>query len=225
VEVWDTGGALPEDRHWTLRLEVGQEVEFQTGGEVVDPAEFAFVPGVPVDFAATVSGGTWFHEGTTWALASDNLALTNVVLPTGKTNSAQLGFTATAPDDSLTERSVVLTIDGNPTEWVLQVGPNDLAPATISRVYNFPNPMRDRTRFLFETGAERGEGVIRVFSTAGRVVARIPFRFGGGAGVVEWTGRDDKGDEIANGTYLYRVEMDAPHGRISSPVQRLVVMR
>jgi flagellar hook assembly protein FlgD len=97
---------------------------------------------------------------------------------------------------------------------------------TISRVYSYPNPMVDRTRFLFETAAASGQGVIRVFSVAGRVVARIPFSFGGGgAGIVEWDGRDSEGDDLANGTYLYRVEMDAPGGRITSPVQRLVVMR
>ncbi len=226
VEVWDTGAPLPEDRHWTLTLNVDEEVAFTTGGQPVDPATFGFETDVPVDFQGSVTGAAWLHEGTTWALASDNLLLTNVVLPAGKTNDAQFSFTATAAGGTEGERSVVLTIDGHPSTWVLQAGDQPLPEAAITRVYSFPNPMREATRFLFETGAAQGRGTVRVFAVSGRVVARIPFSFGGGgAGVVEWDGRDDEGDALANGTYLYRVEMDAPGGRINSPMQRLVVMR
>ena len=226
VQVWDTGAPLPADRHWTLTLDVGQEVEFMTGGEPVDPAVFVFATDVPVDFQATVSSAYWLDESTVWTLTSENLELSNVVLPNGKTNTADLSFTATAVGGSEGERSVVLGIDGSPTVWVLQADEQVLPDVTISRVYSFPNPMADNTRFLFESAAAQGSGTIRVFSVAGRVVARIPFSFGGGgAGIVEWNGRDDEGDELANGTYLYRVEMDAPGGRITSPVQRLVVMR
>ena len=197
-----------------------------TGGEPVDPAVFAFEVDVPVDFQAVVTSAAWLDESTVWTLTSENLELSNVVLPNGKTNTAELSFTATAVGGSEGERSVVLGIDGNPTVWVLQADEQVLPDVTIGRVYSFPNPMGDNTRFLFESGAAQGSGTIRVFSVAGRVVARIPFSFGGGgAGVVEWNGRDDEGDELANGTYLYRVEMDAPGGRVTSPVQRLVVMR
>ncbi|MBE0567861.1 MAG: hypothetical protein IH621_18045, partial [Krumholzibacteria bacterium] len=225
VEVWDTGGPLPEDRHWTLTLDVDQQVAFTTAGRPVDPAVFAFIPHVPVDFRATVSGAAWLHAGTTWELTSGNLELTEVVLPSLKDNTAELSFTATAPEGE-GERSVVLSIDGHPTTWVLQAGEQAPPDVTISRVYSFPNPMADHTRFIFETGAAGGQGVVRVFSVAGRVVARVPFSFGGGgSGIVDWNGRDSEGDELANGTYLYRVEMDAPGGRITSPVQRLVVMR
>ncbi len=226
VEVWDTGAPLAADPHWTLTLDVGQEVEFLTGGEPVDPVVFTFAVDVPVDFQAVVTSAAWLDESTVWTLTSENLELSNVLLPNGKTNTAELSFTATAVGGSEGERSVVLGIDGAPTVWVLQADEQVLPDVSISRVYSFPNPMADNTRFLFESGAAQGSGTIRVFSTAGRVVARIPFSFGGGgAGVVEWNGRDDEGDELANGTYLYRVEMDAPGGRVTSPVQRLVVMR
>ncbi|MFN2369609.1 MAG: C25 family cysteine peptidase, partial [Candidatus Krumholzibacteriia bacterium] len=225
VQVWDTGTPLPTDPHWTLTLTMGQEVAFTAAGQPVDPNTFTFTPGEPVDFQAVISGAAWLHAGTTWALTSPNLTLTNVVLPSLKDNTAELSFTATAPEDE-GERSVVLTIDGHATTWVLQAGEQAPPTVSISRVYSFPNPMAGQTRFLFETGAAGGQGVIRVFSVAGRTVARIPFSFGGGgAGVVEWNGRDSEGDELANGTYLYRVELDAPGGRVASPVQRLVVMR
>ncbi len=226
VEVWDTGAPLVDDRHWTLTLEVEQAVAFTAGGEPVDPATFRFETDVSVDFTAELSGAAWLHEGTTWSLASDNLELSNVVLPALKSNTASFSFTATAAGGTDGERSVELTVDGYPSTWVLQAADQPLPAGDITRVYSFPNPMADRTRFLFETGAALGEGVVRVFSVAGRVVASIPFAFdGGGAGVVDWDARDDEGDELANGTYLYRVEMQTPGGTVTSPVQRLVVMR
>jgi len=64
-----------------------------------------------------------------------------------------------------------------------------------------------------------------VFAVSGRPVANIPFVFtGGGHGIVDWDGKDDDGDNLANGTYLYRIEMNTQVGLVLSPMQRLVVM-
>jgi phosphatidylserine decarboxylase len=122
--------------------------------------------------------------------------------------------------------SVVLTIDGWPTELVMQSGVGNDPVATFGRAYNFPNPMRDNTRFVFESSGGRGWGVIRIFSVAGSVVAQIKFdQSGTGSDIVTWDGRDSRGDELGNGTYLYRIEIEAPGGRIVSEMQRLVMMR
>lgn len=42
---------------------------------------------------------------------------------------------------------------------------------------------------------------------------------------MEWTARDSFGDEVANGTYLYRIEVDGPTGTARSEMGRVVVMR
>ena len=86
--------------------------------------------------------------------------------------------------------------------------------------------MQQETRFLFQSGFSATSGVIRVFSTSGRPVARIPFRIDeAGPVVVPWDGRDPEGDSLANGVYLYRVELDTPAERTVSNMQRLVMMR
>ena len=86
----------------------------------------------------------------------------------------------------------------------------------IGRVYSTsPIRWRDNTRFVFESAAA-GSGVIRVFSVAGRTVAHMTFGFGGG-GADRGLGRPRReGDELANGTYLYRVEIDGPDGRVAA---------
>ena len=48
---------------------------------------------------------------------------------------------------------------------------------------------------------------------------------GGGSGVVDWDGRDSAGDEMGNGTYLYRVEIDTGDQVVVSEMQRLVMMK
>lgn len=226
LSLYDTGAPLAADRHWELVLDMPQEVEFTVAGQPHDPAQFEFNPDEPVRFDGLVSSAAWLHAGMTMGLSSDNLVISDPVFDLAKSNQMSLAFTATATGGTGGERSVDLTIDGYATTWVLQAGEQTLPTPRITQIYNFPNPMRDETRFLFRTAVSSGRGAVRVFSTSGRTVASVPFTFGGGGvGVVPWHGLDPQGGQLANGTYLYRIEMNTPAGRIVSEVQRLVVMR
>ena len=238
VRVYDTGGALASDRHYELVLNMPQTASFSTGGAVIDPTTFVFPADEAVTFSSTVSSAAWMlgydpgvnGEGGDFALTSvdGTLALADIAFNLDKANEQlTVDFTATAAaEDPNVRHAVLLTIAGFATEFVLQEGPQAGTVAGIGRVYNFPNPMQDNTRFVFESGTATGEGVIRVFSVAGRTVAQLAFRYdGNGTGVVEWDGRDGVGDELGNGTYLYRVEMDTAQGRAVSDMQRLVMMR
>ncbi len=227
VRVYDTGGWLATDRHYELVLNVNQVGEFMAGGEIVDPDVFEFTPGEPVAFSATFTGATWFHDGLAMELSSTSLDISDVQFTLDKSNEMSVDFTATAPVGTYGERSVDLTIGDFPaTTYVLQSGGSAPTEAGISTVYNFPNPVSEGTRFLFTTDAGAARGVVRVFNVAGRHVARIPFVYeGGGNMVVTWDGRDDDGDELGNGTYLYRVELETAGQALISDMQRLVVMR
>lgn len=232
VEVWDTGAPLAADRHWSLTLNVGQEVEFTAGGETVDPDRFSFEPDLPVTFTGHVTSAAWLHAGMEMDVEGDNLVITDVsfdlakAAEADKTNTMTVEFTATAPAGTEGERAAELVIDGYPTTWVLQAADQSLAQVSIGRVHCYPNPFRDATRIVFETTAARCSGVIRIFNTAGRTVKRLDLDYDGtGQCVVPWNGRDAEGDEVANGTYLYRIELSAPGGEVASDVQRLVVMR
>jgi hypothetical protein len=84
------------------------------------------------------------------------------------------------------------------------------------------------TRFLFATDAAPSSGRISIYSVAGHAVHEVPVRIsdfvGGGRVIVPWDGRDARGDELANGVYMYRVELSAPSGPVTSDMQRLVMM-
>lgn len=227
VKVHDTGAALPGDRHWELVLDMPQAATLTADGLAHDPASFVFEAGVPVAFSGTVRSSAWLSPSMELALASATLELSEVSLQlVDKGHGLAVAFTATAGSaGSATGHAVVLSIDGHETELVLQAAPDAADVAGIGRVLNYPNPMVEQTRFLVETNLA-GQGRISLWSVAGSPVARVAFDAdGGGDVVVDWDGLDAHGDRLANGTYLYRVEIDGPVGSARSDVQRLVIMR
>ncbi|MFO7525400.1 MAG: C25 family cysteine peptidase, partial [Ignavibacteriaceae bacterium] len=82
--------------------------------------------------------------------------------------------------------------------------------ADIRNVYNYPNPFADDTYFTFEL---RGTIVpeelrIKIYTIAGRLIRELtipPNQMQIGFNRHYWNGRDNEGDEIANGLYFYKV--------------------
>ena len=100
---------------------------------------------------------------------------------------------------------------------------NDLA-----RVYNYPNPFSSQTYFTFELRGEHKptEITIRIFSIAGRLIKEIQFSGGDfaiGFNKMLWDGKDQDGDPIANGLYLYKV-IAKFNDKTVTTIQKLVKM-
>lgn len=99
----------------------------------------------------------------------------------------------------------------------------------ILNLYNFPNPFGRETWFSFTlTGARApDETKIRIFTVAGRKVREI-FLPGPesqvGVNKVFWDGRDNDGDELANGYYFYQVTVRVG-GSAESAIGKLVKVR
>lgn len=80
----------------------------------------------------------------------------------------------------------------------------------ITQVYNYPNPFKESTNFTFNLTQPPDELVIRIYSIAGRLIKEIkpnPLGFGAGFNYITWDGRDEDGDLVANGVYLYRLNV------------------
>jgi hypothetical protein len=103
------------------------------------------------------------------------------------------------------------------TEYFTVVGSED---RDLREVYNYPNPFRENTVFTFQQNFKTSVNVkIKIYSIAGRLIREIE-RFGISPTEtfvkVEWDGRDQDGDRVGNGTYLYKVivnSMDGGHSR------------
>ncbi len=79
----------------------------------------------------------------------------------------------------------------------------------LLQVYNYPNPFSDNTNFTFELRGTTPpeEFKIKIFTVAGRLIREItpssPLQIG--FNKIYWDGKDEDGDEIANGLYFYKI--------------------
>ncbi len=86
--------------------------------------------------------------------------------------------------------------------------------STITQVINYPNPFSTSTRFVFNlTGSEVPEMFnIQIMTITGKIVKTIqrdelgPLHVGRNITEYAWDGKDDFGDKLANGVYLYKVQ-------------------
>lgn len=84
---------------------------------------------------------------------------------------------------------------------------------TITHVLNYPNPFSTSTRFVFTlTGNEVPDFFkIQILTVTGKIVRDLnkydlgPIHIGRNITEYAWDGKDDFGDQLANGLYLYRV--------------------
>ncbi len=88
----------------------------------------------------------------------------------------------------------------------------------ITNFYPYPNPFSTSTRFVFTlTGSVIPDQYkIQIMTVSGKVIREImqdeigPIHIGNNITDYAWDGRDEYGDQLANGVYLYRVILNSP---------------
>ena len=93
---------------------------------------------------------------------------------------------------------------------------------TVTNVYPYPNPFTSCAKFVFTcTGSMAPEQIqINIYTISGRRVKTIskeelgPIRIGNNVTDYCWDGTDEFGDRLANGVYLYKVDMYSNGERI-----------
>ena len=97
----------------------------------------------------------------------------------------------------------------------------------LSEVLNYPNPFHRRTTFTFGLNLA-AEIRIKVFTLSGRLLRTLEkFDAQRGFNMMEWDGRDEDGDELANGVYLYKIIAATPNDASlrAEEIDKLVVQR
>jgi len=113
-----------------------------------------------------------------------------------------------------------LTIDASSDESGNESGANSykitfevINHSSITNVVNYPNPFSSSTRFVFTlTGSEVPDYFkIQIMTVTGKIVREIMreelgnIHIGRNVTDYAWNGKDEFGDQLANGIYLYRV--------------------
>ncbi len=92
----------------------------------------------------------------------------------------------------------------------------------IVRTFAFPNPMRSGspTRIVVDAQGGAVNCLVRIYTVSGRLVRTLKDFGGLGQIQIPWNGLDDEGQALANGVYLYRIQVNGqePDGS-SSPRQ------
>lgn len=104
----------------------------------------------------------------------------------------------------------------------------DKEELVLEHVLNYPNPFTTRTEFMFEHNysCDYMNVQIQVFTISGKLVKTIEhdlsntgFRVNG----IYWDGKDDYGDKLARGTYIYRLKTRT-NNITAEKIERLVIL-
>lgn len=98
-------------------------------------------------------------------------------------------------------------------EFGVEVGSGE--NLALRDLLNYPNPMNEETTFYFELTRDVRELQVGVYTLAGKNIwntSRYDLRadrYPNGDTRIVWDGRDDEGDRVATGVYLFRVTVSA----------------
>ncbi len=126
-------------------------------------------------------------------------------------------------------------VHNNPSEKEVFFEVADQEDLVVDNIYNYPNPMNNRTSFTFEHN-QQGNPLdvdIRIYTLSGKPVQRIqeyipPSNTLSSYASIPWNGRDRDNDRLGNGTYIYvlRVTTDSPEGRkTTEKIEKFVIIR
>lgn len=96
----------------------------------------------------------------------------------------------------------------------------------IQGIANYPNPMKTETNFMFMLSGELNPTSckLKIYTVTGRLIKEITTPAVIGYNSIYWDGKDNDGDFIANGTYLYKFIIEG-NSQVETSIQKLAVLR
>jgi len=100
----------------------------------------------------------------------------------------------------------------------------------LDHVLNYPNPFTTKTAFWFEHNKPGMDlqTTVEIYTVAGKLLKTLRYTIntmGNRSNEIEWDGRDDFGDKIGRGVYIYRLTVRSADGKKANKLQRLVIFQ
>jgi hypothetical protein len=143
----------------------------------------------------------------------------------GKINFPYTGLT----EGTHTLRLKAWDVYDNYSESVTEFIVASTAPLALKHVLNYPNPFTTHTSFYFEDNecCQTLTVEVAIFTVTGKLVKTILTTFnidGYRSPPIDWDGRDDFGDKIGRGVYVYRLSVRSPSGGTDEKLEKLVIL-
>lgn len=100
----------------------------------------------------------------------------------------------------------------------------------LAHVYNYPNPFTTKTRFMFEHNMPNqnlyvGINIYTVTGKQVKAIRSIVNTEGTRSDTIEWDGRDELGDKLGKGVYIYKLFVKSQNGFSDSQLQKLILLQ
>lgn len=123
----------------------------------------------------------------------------------------------------------VWDVNNNSSQETIEFIVQEKSELTLKHVLNYPNPFTTSTEFYFEHNqcCTELEAQIQIFTVSGRLVKTINnniYTQGYRSEGIHWDGKDDFGDDLARGVYVYRLKVRTPNGEMAEKLEKLVLL-
>lgn len=100
----------------------------------------------------------------------------------------------------------------------------------VDHVLNYPNPFTTQTAFYFNHNQPNTplDVILQIFTITGKIVKTIESQAITSSFLsspIYWDGKDDYGDNIGKGVYIYKIKIRAPNGNIVEKIEKLVILK
>ena len=123
----------------------------------------------------------------------------------------------------------VWDVANNSSEAVIEFRVLKKQNLSLNHVLNYPNPFTTRTVFWFEHNRPNEDlrVTIQIFTVSGKLVKTIRQTIntpGNRSNDIEWNVRDDYGDKLARGVYIYQLRVVSSDGKNAVKLEKLMVL-
>ena len=124
----------------------------------------------------------------------------------------------------------VWDVNNNSSQTTIEFVVQEKADIALDHVLNYPNPFTTKTEFYFEHNqvCSELETQIQIYTVSGKLVKTINqlvntqgFRSEG----IAWDGKDEFGDQLAKGVYIYKLKVKSLDGIIAEKTEKLVLLK
>lgn len=100
---------------------------------------------------------------------------------------------------------------------------------TLEHVLNYPNPFTTHTDFYFEHNriGTQLDITIQIFTISGKLVKTLTssqLTKGNRSEPISWDGRDDFGDKLGKGVYIYKLKVRNANGEIAEKTEKIAIL-